>query len=68
MDRELIYKTETGWPSAGGAAGKAVPSVENQKVAIKTIVETQGKNVILFSAFDDKWKPDTAATHGTEKV
>jgi exo-beta-1,3-glucanase (GH17 family) len=45
-----------------------VPGVANQKKAIKGIVETQGKDVILFTAFNDMWKKDTAATMGAEKV
>jgi exo-beta-1,3-glucanase (GH17 family) len=45
-----------------------VPSIANQKKAIKNIVDTQGNDVILFTAFDDMWKSDTAATLGAEKV
>ncbi|KAA8893967.1 glycoside hydrolase superfamily [Sphaerosporella brunnea] len=64
--KEIVI-TETGWPTQGGTNGLGVPGVANQKVAIEGIVKTQGKNTILFTAFDDLWKTDTAATLGAEK-
>ena len=61
--------TETGWPSSGEQKGAAIPSVDGQKAAIKSIVDSIPKDqVILFSAFDDEWKQDTPETGLTEKV
>ncbi|CCX33254.1 Similar to Probable family 17 glucosidase SCW4; acc. no. P53334 [Pyronema omphalodes CBS 100304] len=62
-----IVITETGWPTQGGTNGKAVPGVANQAAALKSIVETQGKDVILFTAFNDMWKTNTALTLGAEQ-
>jgi len=58
---------ESGWPSQGGANGLAVPSAANQKIAIRNIVKAMGSDVILFSAYDETWKEDTAATKNTER-
>lgn len=63
-----MHLTETGWPTQGTANNKAIPSVENQALAVKSILDTQGLDVILFTAFDDGWKEDTALTFSTEKV
>lgn len=51
-----IYVTESGWPSKGDTNGKAVPSPENLKTAIKSIKNEVGDQVCLFSAFNDMWK------------
>jgi exo-beta-1,3-glucanase (GH17 family) len=60
--------TESGWPYAGQANGAAIPSRENQRTAILSLMHefAQG-DLILFSAFDDRWKTDNAGTFGTEK-
>lgn len=58
--------SETGWPTQGGANGKAIPSVENQRIAVNAIIEAK-PDTILFTAFDDDWKEDTDQTKGTEK-
>lgn len=44
-----------------------MPGVAEQQAAIKSIMETQKNDVVLFTAFDDKWKQDTALTFGTEQ-
>lgn len=65
-----IRFAETGWPTQGvtkSADSKAVPGVENQRIAISKILEAF-PNTILFTAFDDMWKKDTAETLQTEKV
>lgn len=63
-----VIITESGWPTAGQPNGKAVPSLENQVVAIKSLHRSfSGEGIIFFSAFDDKWKQDNAWTFGTEK-
>lgn len=60
--------TESGWPYAGQPNGAAIPSLQNQRTAILSLMsEFAGGDLILFSAFDDKWKTDNAATFGTEK-
>ncbi|KAA8915175.1 hypothetical protein TRICI_002670 [Trichomonascus ciferrii] len=51
-----IYVTESGWPSKGDTNGKAVPSPENLKTAVKSIKNEVGDQVCLFSAFNDMWK------------
>ncbi|EEP80628.1 predicted protein [Uncinocarpus reesii 1704] len=62
--------TESGWPSAGGTNGVAVPSDQNQAIAVKSLRDGfKGKNgqLFLFSAFNDKWKDDFQGSFGTEK-
>ncbi|KAB8532551.1 hypothetical protein FH972_025496 [Carpinus fangiana] len=59
--------TEVGWPSAGNANGAAIPSEQNQKDAIASIKSTFSKDVTVFSAFNDLWKTNSAATFNTEQ-
>lgn len=60
--------TESGWPSAGEANGDAVPSKENQKIAIQSLKNSfSSGGVILFTAFDDKWKQNNRYTFGAEQ-
>ncbi|KAL1869833.1 hypothetical protein Plec18167_007759 [Paecilomyces lecythidis] len=60
--------TESGWPNSGQANGAAVPSKENQKVAIDSLKKSFADGgVILFTAFDDKWKQNTRWTYGAEQ-
>lgn len=62
--------TETGWPHGGNQNGKAVPSKQNQGIALhmlkKAFAGTDGE-LFLFSAFDDPWKKDNPSTFGTER-
>lgn len=51
-----VYVMESGWPSAGNANGKAVPSPENQAIAIKGIQAAVGAKVVFFSFEDEAWK------------
>ncbi|KAL1960981.1 hypothetical protein VTO42DRAFT_4869 [Malbranchea cinnamomea] len=51
-----VYNLETGWPSAGNPNGKAVPGVEEQAIAIASLVEEVGSKSIFFSFQDDLWK------------
>lgn len=65
-----VVITETGWPWQGEANNLAVPSVQNQQAAISSLKSSFSKNsqdLILFSAYDDLWKQDNAATFGCEK-
>ncbi|CAI9625532.1 unnamed protein product [Alternaria burnsii] len=50
------YITEIGWPSAGQSNGKAVAGVEQQKTAMKKIMEKVGSEACLFSYQNDGWK------------
>lgn len=50
------YITEIGWPSAGQSNGKAVAGVEQQKTAMKKIMEKVGSESCLFSYQNDGWK------------
>jgi exo-beta-1,3-glucanase (GH17 family) len=50
---------ETGWPSAGGSNGQAIPSQFNQrKYMLEFLPLAQQKNVdfFYFDAFDELWK------------
>ncbi|KAI5806293.1 glycoside hydrolase superfamily [Geopyxis carbonaria] len=62
-----VHFVEAGWPAGGSALDAAVPGVAEQKVAIKGIINAMGSDVILFSSYNEDWKPDTPATGGTEK-
>ncbi|KAJ5679697.1 hypothetical protein N7462_007941 [Penicillium macrosclerotiorum] len=62
--------TESGWPHAGQANGAAVPSEENQRVAIESIRRSfahRGDDLVLFTAFDDLWKQDNRYTFSAER-
>ncbi|KAJ5281054.1 Cell wall glucanase (Scw4) [Penicillium angulare] len=62
--------TESGWPHAGGSNGAAVPSPENQRVAIESLRRSfghQGDDLVLFTAFDDLWKDDNRYTFNAER-
>ncbi|KAH3997073.1 hypothetical protein HBI56_125700 [Parastagonospora nodorum] len=50
------FITEIGWPKSGMANGLAVASVENQKTAMKAIMEKVGSEACVFSYQDDTWK------------
>jgi len=52
---------ETGWPSAGPANGRAVPSPENQARFIRDVARyarTHALGVFLFEMFDEPWKAE----------
>ena len=59
--------TESGWPSAGQGHDKAVPSPANQRAAVVSLKKHFSSSLILFSAFNEPYKQDTAATHGAER-
>ncbi|KAL4910770.1 hypothetical protein BDW74DRAFT_172238 [Aspergillus multicolor] len=62
--------TESGWPHAGHNNGRAVPSWENHRKAIKSLRKAfwdHHGDLILFSAFDDLWKVDNQWTFGAER-
>jgi len=62
--------TESGWPHQGEPNGLAVPSPDNQQLAIgslKSSFADDAGGLILFEAFDNMWKKDSQYTFGTEK-
>ncbi|KAJ9256816.1 hypothetical protein DTO207G8_2419 [Paecilomyces variotii] len=60
--------TESGWPNSGQANGAAVPSKENQRLAIDSLKKSfSDGGIILFTAFDDKWKQNNRWTYGAEQ-
>ncbi|KAF2760697.1 glycoside hydrolase [Pseudovirgaria hyperparasitica] len=65
---KLVVVTESGWPSSGDPNGAAVPGRTQQRMAIASLKEKfKDGNMVLFSAFNDEWKTDTAATFNAEK-
>lgn len=68
-NQEIVI-TETGWPWKGETNGVAVPSLENQSAAlssIKTSFSSSPDAIILFTAFNDLWKSNTAAQFDAEQ-
>ncbi|KAK9370664.1 glycoside hydrolase superfamily [Lipomyces kononenkoae] len=60
---------ETGWPTAGGAYGSSVPSVNNAAQFWQESVcgiRAWGINTLVFEAFDESWKPPTSGIQGVE--
>jgi exo-beta-1,3-glucanase (GH17 family) len=66
-NNKRVVVTESGWPHQGDAKQNAVPSQENQKVAMASIRESFDHDMILFNAFDSPWKSDDASTYNTER-
>ena len=64
---KTVVVTETGWPTGGDSHDLAVPSKENQEVAIASLKSAMPQNMILFSAYNTPWKKDNSGTHGAEK-
>lgn len=62
-----VVIAETGWPTQGNNNNKAVPSLENHNIAIRSIRRLFPDNLILHSAFNDLWKEDSDKTHNAEK-
>lgn len=66
-NNKRVVVTESGWPHQGNTNQNAVPSPENQKVAMASIRENFDHDMILFNAFDSPWKSDDASTYNTER-
>jgi exo-beta-1,3-glucanase (GH17 family) len=62
-----VVVTESGWPHQGDANGAAVPSPENQRMAMDSIRANFNSDMFLFSAFDSGWKSDSASTFNAER-
>lgn len=61
---------ESGWPWQGSANGKAVPGVDQQKTALESIKKafsSDANNMVLFSAFNDRWKTAAESTFYAEQ-
>ncbi|ODV58555.1 glycoside hydrolase family 17 protein [Ascoidea rubescens DSM 1968] len=54
--QKSVLITEAGWPHSGSSLGVAVPSYENQLTCIKSIQESCGSSVFMFTMYDDLWK------------
>lgn len=56
-----VVITESGWPTQGLTNYKAVPGPENQALVIRSLrsaFASDKQKMILFSAYDDGWKPN----------
>jgi glucan 1,3-beta-glucosidase len=65
-----FYIGETGWPTAGGNYGSAVPNVQNAETFWQQgicAILGWGINTIVFEAFDESWKPETSGVEGVEQ-
>ncbi|OCK84875.1 glycoside hydrolase family 17 protein [Lepidopterella palustris CBS 459.81] len=62
-----VIVTESGWPKRGDTNSRAVPSPANQKAALASLKSVFSDSLILFSAFDDGWKQDSAGTYHAEE-
>ncbi|KAI3404171.1 SCW11 [Candida oxycetoniae] len=51
-----VWITETGYPSKGKTLGLNVPSPENQKIAVSSIMEATGGDVTILTTYNDFWK------------
>lgn len=66
---------ESGWPHAGVPNGRAVPGVEEHRVAVGSLKKSFGglgevgvdADLVLFTAFDDLWKQDNEGTFQAER-
>lgn len=59
--------TETGWPTQGSTNGKAVPGTSQQQQAISSLKSTFSNNMILFNAYNDMWKKNSASQFNAEQ-
>lgn len=65
-----VRVTESGWPWQGSANGQAVPGVDQQAAAfnsIKAAFASNPEDMVLFSAFNDRWKKAEEYTHYAEQ-
>ncbi|OAD73647.1 glycoside hydrolase family 17 protein, partial [Phycomyces blakesleeanus NRRL 1555(-)] len=58
-----IYIGETGWPSAGQANGRAVPSVSNLETFVRGMMNVNLK-YYFFESVDSQWK--SGGSYGVE--
>ncbi|KAI4955634.1 hypothetical protein J4E91_001495 [Alternaria rosae] len=65
-NKRLIV-TESGWPRQGNANGAAVPSPENQRIALDSLRASFNGDLFFFSAYNSEWKSDSASTFNAER-
>lgn len=53
---KAVAITETGYPHSGIVNGNNVPTRENQRIALKTILQATNGQVTILTTFDDYWK------------
>ncbi|CUM65915.1 uncharacterized protein PRCAT00003567001 [Priceomyces carsonii] len=51
-----VVITETGYPNKGDTNGKNVPSADNQKKAIESILQETNGDITILSTYNDYWK------------
>ncbi|KAG9191781.1 hypothetical protein G6011_10515 [Alternaria panax] len=66
-DNKRVVVTESGWPRQGNANGVAIPSPDNQRIALESVRSNFNGDMFLFSAFDSGWKADSASTFNAER-
>jgi len=59
--------TETGWPTCGQSNGAAKPNKLNQAAAVQSLKNAFSSNMVLYSAYNNRWMQDTASTFGAEQ-
>ncbi|KAH9880170.1 hypothetical protein J1614_002196 [Plenodomus biglobosus] len=64
---DRVVVAESGWPHQGNANGAAVPSPDNQRMALESIRSNFNNDMFIFSAFDSEWKSDWASTFNAER-
>ncbi|KAF3763800.1 family 17 glycoside hydrolase [Cryphonectria parasitica EP155] len=65
-----VRVTESGWPWQGSANSQAIPGVDNQAAAVDSIQKAFSSNpedMVLFSAFNDRWKTAAEPTFFAEQ-
>ncbi len=65
-DKPIIF-TEVGWPSAGPAIGRAIPSLVNQAKFLRTFLnEVELRDIVYYimEAFDQPWKTNIEGPAG----
>ncbi|KAF2087206.1 glycoside hydrolase family 17 protein, partial [Saccharata proteae CBS 121410] len=66
---ESGWPWNTEWPLTDFADTDPIPSTENQEEAMKSLkklFKSNPQDVVLFSAFDDAWKPNFDGSKGAE--
>lgn len=64
---DRVVVTESGWPHQGNANGAAVPSPDNQRMALESLRSNFDHDLFLFNAFDSPWKADWASSFNAER-
>jgi exo-beta-1,3-glucanase (GH17 family) len=62
-----VVVTEAGWPHTGDSHDNAVPSRDNQRKAIDSLLREFKNDLFLFNAFDSMWKSNWAGTFNAEQ-